>query len=86
MKILRSFFKREFWRYVIVISILTAVDLGQVFIPQFTKSAIDSISNKNVSSLIRFSIYIAIVSVGIVSLRFLYQHLLRSAVLRLTMN
>lgn len=82
MKILKNFFKREFWRYAIVISILTVVDLGQVYIPQFTKSAIDSISKNDVSSLIRFSIYIAIVSIGIVVLRFLYQHLLRSAVLR----
>jgi len=70
MKILKNFFKREFWRYVIVISILTVVDLGQVYIPQFTKSAIDSISKNDVSSLIRFSIYIAIVSIGIVVLRF----------------
>jgi len=67
---IEEFFKREFWRYVIVISILTVVDLGQVYIPQFTKSAIDSISKNDVSSLIRFSIYIAIVSIGIVVLRF----------------
>lgn len=82
MKILNEYFRKEFFRYIVITFLLVAVDFGQVFIPRYTRSAIDSISQKNISGLTKYSIYIIIISFGIVLLRFLYQALLRYAVLR----
>jgi ATP-binding cassette subfamily B protein len=82
MKTLKEYFKREFLRYIAVVSLLVAVDIAQVYLPQFTRFAIDSISKRNINGLIKYAIYIVIFSIGIVVLRFLYQSLLRAAVLR----
>lgn len=82
MKTLKGYFKREFLRYFAVIVLLVVVDVAQVYLPQFTRLAIDSISSKNIANLVKYAIYIIIFSVAIVSLRFLYQSLLRAAVLR----
>ncbi|MGC9099757.1 MAG: ABC transporter ATP-binding protein [Caldisericum sp.] len=81
MKTLKEYFKKEFLRYIAIVSLLIIVDFAQVYLPQFTRFAIDSISQKNINNLIKFSIYIIILAFGIVSLRFVYQSLLRKAVL-----
>ncbi|BAL81102.1 ABC transporter ATP-binding protein [Caldisericum exile] len=81
MKTLKDYFRKEFFRYVAIVTLLIVVDFAQVYLPQFTKSAIDSISVKNTTNLFKYSIYILVLSFGIVSLRFLYQSLLRKAVL-----
>lgn len=82
MKTLREYFKREWLRYIAIVLLLIVVDFAQVYIPQFTRNAIDSISKKNVNELVRFSIYIAIFAFGIITLRVIYQNILRFAVLR----
>ena len=83
MKTIFSFFKRELKWYIPIMLMLTLVDFSQVIIPVFTKKAVDAITKKNTVLLIKYGIYIIAIALGIITIRYSYNYILRKLVLKL---
>ncbi len=62
---------------------LTVVDFSRVIIPIFTKKAVDAVGNKNIHLIVQYGIYVLIISLGIIAIRYTYQYMLRKLVLKL---
>jgi ATP-binding cassette subfamily B multidrug efflux pump len=83
MKTVFSFFKRELKWYIPIMLMLTLVDFSQVTIPVFTKKAVDAITKKNTALIIKYGIYIIIIALCIIAIRYTYNYILRKLVLKL---
>jgi ATP-binding cassette subfamily B multidrug efflux pump len=83
MKTVFSFFKRELKWYIPIMLMLTLVDFSQVTIPVFTKKAVDAITKKNTALIIKYGVYIIIIALCIIAIRYTYNYILRKLVLKL---
>lgn len=86
MKLIKEFFRKEWKAYVLIIFLLAVVDLSQVIIPIFTKNAINAVGLKETKSLLFNSLMIVIIGILIVTIRYLYNNLLRFQVLKFDYN
>lgn len=86
MKLIKEFFRKEWKAYVLIIFLLAIVDLSQVIIPIFTKNAINAVELKEIKSLLVNSLMILITGILIVTIRYLYNNLLRFQVLKFDYN
>lgn len=86
MKLIKEFFRKEWKAYVLIIFLLAVVDLSQVIIPIFTKNAINAVGLKETKSLLFNSLMILIIGILIVTIRYLYNNLLRFQVLKFDYN
>lgn len=83
MRLIIQFIRKEYKKYLIIAGLLLTVDLSQVVIPIFTKGALDAISAGSQSLVIRNGVYILLVAILIIIMRYVYQYLLRSLTLSL---
>jgi len=86
MKLIKEFFRKEWKAYVLIIFLLAVVDLSQVIIPIFTKNAINAVELKETKSLLFNSLMILMTGILIVTIRYLYNNLLRFQVLKFDYN
>ncbi len=83
MKMLLEFFRKKIKLYSLIILLLIVVDLLQVLIPLFTKRAVDAITKSQAQSLVKNGVLIMSISLGIITIRILYNYFLRRLVLGL---